>query len=188
MILADNRRIAINLESKPFSVVFENLRLKLQGPILDLPSYDVILGLDWLKRNNPRFDWPTSTLTIKQEGINYQIYPDTVDNLLKDYIFVKMMEVSEEKKRKKGKKGPYDLAAGPYRDFAKVAHPGRPGRLGILPASLFPISVFPYVPLAFSPPRSRCYSLCGKEKRRGYKGRVPECTRYFPRNYFIITN
>ena len=84
VVLADNRHIAINLETKPFSVAFENLRLTLQGPILDLPSYNVILGLDWLKRNSPRVDWPTSTLTIKREGINHQIYPDTIYNLLKD--------------------------------------------------------------------------------------------------------
>lgn len=66
MVLADNRCIAINLESKTFSLVFENLRSTLQGPILDLLSYDVILGLDRLKMNNPRVDCPTSTLTIKQ--------------------------------------------------------------------------------------------------------------------------
>ena len=100
VVLADNRRIAINLKPIPFSVVFENLHSTLQGPILDLPSYNVILGLDWLKRNNPRVNWPTSTLTIKQEGMNHQTYPDTVDNLLKDYIFVRIKDTEDEQELK----------------------------------------------------------------------------------------
>ena len=34
-------------------------------------------------------------LTVTRKGINYQIYPQGVDHLLKDYVFVKFVEVED---------------------------------------------------------------------------------------------
>ncbi|KAJ9061848.1 hypothetical protein DSO57_1016611 [Entomophthora muscae] len=79
VVLADEHHIAVTKETAPFSVMLENLHSTIQGPIIIFPKFDIILGLDWLQKNNPHIDWVTSVLTIKCEGINHQIYPDSVD-------------------------------------------------------------------------------------------------------------
>ncbi|KAJ9056687.1 hypothetical protein DSO57_1030403 [Entomophthora muscae] len=58
--------------------MLENLHFTIQGPVIDFPKFDIVLGLDWLQKNNPHVDWATSVLTIKREGVNHQIYPDSV--------------------------------------------------------------------------------------------------------------
>ena len=63
---------------------------------MDMEPYDAVLGLDWLRQNNPYIDWATSTLTIKRNGVNHQIYPDTVHQLMQEHVFVRITESDEE--------------------------------------------------------------------------------------------
>ncbi|KAJ9078234.1 hypothetical protein DSO57_1008900 [Entomophthora muscae] len=67
--------------------MLENLHYTIQGPVIDFPKFDIVLGLDWLQKNNPHVDWETSVLTIRREGINHQIYPESVDQLCQDCQF-----------------------------------------------------------------------------------------------------
>ncbi|KAJ9059980.1 hypothetical protein DSO57_1035801 [Entomophthora muscae] len=88
MVLADEHHIAVTRETTLFSVMLENLHSTIQGPVIDFPKFDIVPGLDWLQKNNPHVDWATSVLTIKCEGDNHQIYSDSVDQLLRNYVFV----------------------------------------------------------------------------------------------------
>ena len=102
VILADEHQIKVTKETEPFSISLENLRSTVSGPVIEFPRFDVVLGLDWLRRHNPHVDWVTSVLTIKREGVNHQIYPDTVDQLLRDHVFVRITETQEEQENLKG--------------------------------------------------------------------------------------
>ncbi|KAJ9071507.1 hypothetical protein DSO57_1036194 [Entomophthora muscae] len=53
MVLADEHHIAVKRETAPFSVMLENLHSTIQGPVINFPKFDIVLGLDWLQRNNP---------------------------------------------------------------------------------------------------------------------------------------
>ncbi|KAJ9060469.1 hypothetical protein DSO57_1030638 [Entomophthora muscae] len=52
-------------------------------------------------KNNPHIDWATSVLTIKREGVNHQIYPDSVDQLLRNHVFVRITETLVKKENLK---------------------------------------------------------------------------------------
>ncbi|KAJ9083717.1 hypothetical protein DSO57_1031906 [Entomophthora muscae] len=73
VVLADEHHIAMKKETASFSVMLENLHSTIQGPVIDFPKFDIVLGLDWLRKNNPQVDWATSVLTIKREGINHYV-------------------------------------------------------------------------------------------------------------------
>ncbi|KAJ9087523.1 hypothetical protein DSO57_1032493 [Entomophthora muscae] len=55
----------------PFSVMLKNLHSTIQGLVIDFPKFDIVLGLDWLQKNNPHIDWAASVLTIKREVVNH---------------------------------------------------------------------------------------------------------------------
>ena len=57
---------------------------------------DIIAGMDWLRKFQPVIDWETSTLTVNWKRINFHIYPEGIDHLLKDYVFVKLVETETE--------------------------------------------------------------------------------------------
>ncbi|KAJ9085769.1 hypothetical protein DSO57_1010779 [Entomophthora muscae] len=101
IVLADKHYIAVTWETTPFSISLENLHSTIQGPIINSTRFDVVLGLDWLRRNNPHVDWITSALIIKQEGINHQIYPETLEQLLRDHVFLCITETQEKKEKLK---------------------------------------------------------------------------------------
>ncbi|KAJ9071070.1 hypothetical protein DSO57_1000746 [Entomophthora muscae] len=69
--------------------------------VIDFPRFDIVLGLDWLQKNNPHVDWATSVLTIKRRGVNHQIYPDSVDQLLRNHVFVSITETLDKKENLK---------------------------------------------------------------------------------------
>ncbi|KAJ9078104.1 hypothetical protein DSO57_1010255 [Entomophthora muscae] len=52
-------------------------------------------------KNNPHVDWATSVLIIKREGVNHQIYPNSVDQLLRDQVFVRITETLDKKENLK---------------------------------------------------------------------------------------
>ncbi|KAJ9089847.1 hypothetical protein DSO57_1008806 [Entomophthora muscae] len=43
----------------------------------------------------------TLVLTIKHEGVNHQIYPNSVDQLLRNHVFVHITKTLDEKKKLK---------------------------------------------------------------------------------------
>ncbi|KAJ9073183.1 hypothetical protein DSO57_1019232 [Entomophthora muscae] len=81
--------------------MLENLHSIIQGPVINFPKFNIVLGLDWLQRNNPHVDWATSVLTIKCEGVDHQIYPDSLDQLLRDHVFVRITETLDKKEKLK---------------------------------------------------------------------------------------
>ena len=76
--------------------------IKLGGLICPNLNIDIIGGMDWLQSIKPTIDWDISTLTENQGGVNFHIYPDGMHHLLKDYVFVKMVEVKEEEEKGEG--------------------------------------------------------------------------------------
>ena len=46
--MANNYSVPIHFETKPFQLLFGELRSTLQGPVINLDWYDAVLGLDWL--------------------------------------------------------------------------------------------------------------------------------------------
>ncbi|KAJ9064999.1 hypothetical protein DSO57_1024520 [Entomophthora muscae] len=46
-------------------------------------------------------DWATLILTIKRECVNHQIYPESVDQLLRNHVFVRITETLDKKENLK---------------------------------------------------------------------------------------
>ncbi|KAJ9071837.1 hypothetical protein DSO57_1033165 [Entomophthora muscae] len=79
----------------------ENQHSTIQGPVIDFPKFDIVLGLDWLQNNNHHLNWAASVLTIKREGVNHQVYPDSVDQLLGNHVFVHITETLDKRENLK---------------------------------------------------------------------------------------
>ncbi|KAJ9051182.1 hypothetical protein DSO57_1007023 [Entomophthora muscae] len=62
--------------------MLDNLHFTIQGPVIDFPKFNIVLGLDGLQRNNPHVDWATSALTIKCEGVNHNVVNATIHHVL----------------------------------------------------------------------------------------------------------
>ncbi|KAJ9088570.1 hypothetical protein DSO57_1021725 [Entomophthora muscae] len=101
VVSADEHHITVTREATPFSVMLENLHSTIQGPVIDFSKFDIVLGLDCLQKNNPHLDLATSVLTIKFKGVNHQIYPDSVVQLLRNHIFVRITETLDKRENLK---------------------------------------------------------------------------------------
>ena len=52
--------------------------------------------MKWLKYFKPTKDWDISMVTINKNGVNFHIYPDRIQYLMKDYIFVTIFKFKGE--------------------------------------------------------------------------------------------
>ncbi|KAJ9067570.1 hypothetical protein DSO57_1037831 [Entomophthora muscae] len=96
VIMADNRSTPVTNEAKPFPAQIGDVQTTLSGPIIPIPKYDVILGLDWMRKTKPHIDCNSATLTIQPGEVHHHVYPTHLDTLMRDHVFVKIMETEEE--------------------------------------------------------------------------------------------
>ena len=94
--VADGRTLPVSHKTLPFTITMGTLTSTLRAPVTEVEGFDIVLGLDWLRQNKPHVNWATSTLTISQEGVHHKVYPETVDQLMRDHIFVRITETQEE--------------------------------------------------------------------------------------------
>ena len=87
MILADQSTVVVNRVIAPISIILGSLQVKVYGFVCPNLTIDIIAWLDWLRVFKPIIDWDTSTLTITRKGINYHVYPQGADHLLKYCVF-----------------------------------------------------------------------------------------------------
>ena len=85
------------MQIEPICINLGHLTVKVRGLICPNLSINIIAGMDWLCQVRPTIDWETSTLTVGWGGINYNVYPDGMHHLFKDYVFVNMVEARETK-------------------------------------------------------------------------------------------
>ena len=62
--LADGSTQLANKLVEAFSLSISNRNMKENLLVLPIESFDIILGMPWLKRHNPIIDWETDTLTF----------------------------------------------------------------------------------------------------------------------------
>ena len=98
MILTDQSRVTVNKQVEPISIFLGNLTTKIGGLIFPNLNIDIIAGIDWLCQLKPMIDWETSTLIVIRGGVNFNVYPVGMHHLLKDFVFVKVVEVEEDGK------------------------------------------------------------------------------------------
>jgi transposase InsO family protein len=65
--LPDGKTIATSQRGKVF-MQLGRWTGQIQAWVLDIPNYEVVLGLDFLRQYNPRVDWPTSTMSLPWRG------------------------------------------------------------------------------------------------------------------------
>ena len=96
VIIADGRIIKVTKEVKPFRAHIGDLQTTLLGLIVDIPKYNVVLGLDWMQKTKPFIDWESATLTIQRGAVHHQIYPNNLDTLMREHLFVKISQTQDK--------------------------------------------------------------------------------------------
>ena len=89
----------------------------IRGLVLPNMLRNIIIGMDWLRNNKPIVDWDTSVLTLKQNGVGFQVYPNSIDRLQQDTVFVRIIEHKDAE--------PTPLGA-PKKDSAPLKSSGSP--------------------------------------------------------------
>lgn len=91
--MADNRSTPVAKEVKSFCALIGDVQTMLSDPITLIPNYYVILGIDWMIKTKPHINWDGAILTIQQDKVHHYVYPTNLDMLMKDHVFVKIMEI-----------------------------------------------------------------------------------------------
>lgn len=90
--VANGARVPVLGEALPFSVRMVDINSTFRGLVIDNLSHDIIAGVDWLRTNRPVIDWESSVLTLRRNGVGFQIYPDSLDVLRRETVFVRVVE------------------------------------------------------------------------------------------------
>ena len=59
-----------------FTLAIARYRTRVEARVLELPEYDIILGLDWLRTANPVIDWQEMNIQVRNTGGELcELYP-----------------------------------------------------------------------------------------------------------------
>ena len=75
VLLPNNERMKI-YGSATIDLGLGTYRTTLDTQVINLPDFDVILGLRWLRETNPRIDWKHLRIDLDGEGQTHSIVPD----------------------------------------------------------------------------------------------------------------
>ena len=93
--LADDNTLPVLGKTKSFRILLDQVSSTISGLILNIPHYEIILGLDWMRINKPYIDWDSSTLTIQRGGFNHHVYFKHLDTLMRDHVFVQITKTQD---------------------------------------------------------------------------------------------
>ncbi|KAJ9058166.1 hypothetical protein DSO57_1015202 [Entomophthora muscae] len=54
-------------------------------------NYNIVAGMDWFTQVNSSVCWKTKTMTIKRNGVNFNILKEPNDLILRDIVFVQVI-------------------------------------------------------------------------------------------------
>ena len=87
VILPDGRIIRTNIVAK-CKIRTQTFQDTVTAYVLDIPEYNLILGLQWFKKWNPQIDWITGSVTIQEprnsQDFIYKLQCNTSPSSLKD--------------------------------------------------------------------------------------------------------
>lgn len=93
--LANSCSFPITLRAIPFQVKLWDVFIMLKGPVMDGMYYNLIPGMDWARHNWSYIDWKSSVLILQQNGVGFSIYPQKLDNLMCETVFINVVEYEE---------------------------------------------------------------------------------------------
>ncbi|TPX43193.1 hypothetical protein SeMB42_g04821 [Synchytrium endobioticum] len=71
LTLADGvTKKAVTCQTHSIPLVINGHEERIELPVFDSTEYDMILGLDWLMKHNPRIDWNTHSLIFSDPNLN----------------------------------------------------------------------------------------------------------------------
>lgn len=68
------------------------------GTLMEDISHIVEAVFNWLFQNKPNINWYTSALDFQRRGVGFQVYPEPVDILPWDTVFVRIDKFKESEK------------------------------------------------------------------------------------------
>ena len=92
LTLADQTRVTVNQQVEAISITLVHLIVRIGGLVCPNLSMVIITGLDWLQKLKTTIVWDTSTLTVNRVGVNFNIFPNGMYHILKDYVLVKVVK------------------------------------------------------------------------------------------------
>jgi hypothetical protein len=82
LTLGDGKtRVTLTQQTTKINLVVGTIADDVELLVLNTKGYDIVLGLDWLIRNNPRIDWKAQTIepTVNLESPPPQTIPTPLD-------------------------------------------------------------------------------------------------------------
>ena len=89
--MADKSKVLLEGETTPFKIDLQGIQTSIKGLVMSNLNYDIVAGMDWFSRVNPSICWKTKTITIKRNGVNFNILKEPNNLLLRDTVFVQVI-------------------------------------------------------------------------------------------------
>ena len=87
--MADSLKRTVKTETSTINMRLGHLDCKIKGIVCPNLNVNIIAGLNWLRQLKPVIDWKPSVLTVSRNGLNYKIYPDSLDYRIRTlFLFV----------------------------------------------------------------------------------------------------
>ena len=88
--MADKSKVLLEGKTAPFKIDLQGIQTTIKGLVMPNLNYDIVAGMDWFSQVNPRICWKTKTITVKQNRVNFNIFKEPNNLLLRDTVFVQI--------------------------------------------------------------------------------------------------
>ena len=89
--MADKSKVLLEGETTPFKIDLQGIQTSIKGLVMSNLNCNIVAGMDWFSQVNPSICWKTKTITIKRNGVNFNILKEPNDLLLRDTVFVQII-------------------------------------------------------------------------------------------------
>lgn len=84
--------LLVQYKTLTFTINVDTFTSTLRSLVTNFKGCDIVLGINWLHHNKQHIDWATFILIARQEGFRHKTYPEIMDQLIKDHIFMWITE------------------------------------------------------------------------------------------------
>ncbi|KAJ9083896.1 hypothetical protein DSO57_1029827 [Entomophthora muscae] len=95
--MADKSKVLLKGKTTPFRIDLQAIQTSIKGLVMNNINYNIVAGMDWFTQVNPSVCWKTKTMTIKLNGVNFNVLKEPNNLILRDTVFVQVINQDDSK-------------------------------------------------------------------------------------------
>ncbi|KAJ9085941.1 hypothetical protein DSO57_1009267 [Entomophthora muscae] len=82
--MADISKVLLEGKTTPFRIDLQGIQTSIKGIVMNNINYGIVAGMDWFTQVNLSVCWKTKVMTIKHNGVNFNILKEPNTLILRD--------------------------------------------------------------------------------------------------------